>query len=51
MDHWDLIITDGLANHREIILFDARGVGSSSGTPRNRFEDMGDDIATFARSA
>ena len=31
MDHWDPIITDGLAQQREVILFDNAGVGGSSG--------------------
>lgn len=47
MDHWDPLITDGLAAGHEVILFDGRGVGGSSGTPRNRIEDMADDIAAF----
>lgn len=45
MDHWDPLLTDGLAEGREVILFNGRGIASSSGTPRNRMEDMADDIA------
>ncbi|MFT0182780.1 alpha/beta fold hydrolase [Pseudomonas benzopyrenica] len=45
MDHWDPLLTDGLAEDREVILFNGRGIASSSGTPRNRIEDMADDIA------
>ncbi len=45
LDHWDPLLTDGLAESREIILFTGRGIASSSGTPRNRIEDMADDIA------
>ncbi|GAB3461535.1 alpha/beta hydrolase [Massilia terrae] len=45
MDHWDPLLTDGLAEGREVILFNGRGIASSSGTPRNRIEDMADDIA------
>jgi len=45
MDHWDPLLTDGLAAGREVILFNGRGIASSSGTPRNRIEDMADDIA------
>lgn len=45
MDHWDPLLTDGLAQGREVILFNGRGIASSSGTPRNRMEDMADDIA------
>ncbi len=50
MDHWDPLVTDGLAEGREVILFDGRGIASSSGTPRNRIEDMADDIAAVIRA-
>jgi len=43
MDHWDPVITDGLAEGREVILFDGRGIAASSGTPRNRMEEMADE--------
>ncbi|UZE21135.1 alpha/beta hydrolase [Pseudomonas sp. B21-056] len=45
LDHWDPVLTDGLAAGREVILFNGRGIASSTGTPRNRIEDMADDIA------
>lgn len=45
LDHWDPLLTDGLAAGREVILFNGRGIASSTGTPRNRIEDMADDIA------
>ena len=32
MDHWDPLMTDGLAAGREVILFKGCGVASSSGT-------------------
>ncbi|MEI5526520.1 alpha/beta hydrolase [Streptomyces brasiliscabiei] len=50
MDHWDPLLTDGLAEGREVILFNGRGVASSSGAPRNRMEDMADDIAAVIRA-
>ncbi|MDX2967102.1 alpha/beta fold hydrolase [Streptomyces acidiscabies] len=50
LDHWDPLITDGLAEGREVILFNGRGLASSSGTPRNRIEDMADDIAAVIRA-
>lgn len=50
MDHWDPLMTDGLAQGREVILYDGRGIASSSGTPRNRMEDMADDIALVIRA-
>jgi pimeloyl-ACP methyl ester carboxylesterase len=45
LDHWDPILTDGLAAGREVILYNYRGCASSTGTPRNRIEDMADDAA------
>ncbi len=50
MDNWDPLITDGLAAGREVILFNGRGVASSTGTPRNRIEDMADDAAAVIRA-
>ena len=50
MDHWDPHLTDGLAAGREVILYNGRGIASSSGTPRNRIEDMADDIAAVIRA-
>ena len=50
MDHWDPLMTDGLAAGREVILFNGRGVASSSGKPRTRIEDMADDAAAAIRA-
>lgn len=50
MDHWDPLMTDGLAKEREVILFNGRGVASSEGTPRDTFMEMADDIAAFIRA-
>ena len=50
MDHWDPLLTDGLAEGREVILYNGRGVASSSGTPRTRIEHMADDAAAFVRA-
>ncbi len=50
MDHWDPLMTDGLAEGREVILFNGRGVASSGGAPRTRIEDMADDAAAFVRT-
>lgn len=38
MDHWDPLMTDGLAQDREVILMNGRGVASSTGRPRTRVE-------------
>lgn len=50
MDHWDPLMTDGLAAGREVILFNGRGVASSTGTPRTRIEEMADDAAAVIRA-
>ncbi len=50
MDHWDPLMTDGLAAGREVILYDPRGLASSTGTPRGLIEDMADDAATVIRA-
>ncbi|TCQ99125.1 alpha/beta hydrolase [Neorhizobium sp. JUb45] len=50
MDHWDPIMTDGLAEGREVILYNYRGCASSTGTPRTRIEDYADDAASVIRA-
>ena len=50
MDHWDPVITDGLAQHREVILFDNAGVGASSGEVPPTFPDMAMDAIAFIRA-
>jgi pimeloyl-ACP methyl ester carboxylesterase len=50
MDHWDPLMTDGLAEGREVILFNGRGVASSGGAPRTRVEDMAEDAAAVVRA-
>ncbi|WP_338811546.1 alpha/beta hydrolase (plasmid) [Agrobacterium leguminum] len=49
LDNWDPAMTDGLAAGREVILYNYPGCASSTGTPRNRVEDMADDAAAFVR--
>lgn len=50
MDHWDPLMTDGLAAGREVILYNGRGIASSSGQPRTRIEHMADDAAAVIRA-
>lgn len=50
LDHWDPLMTDGLAAGREVILFNGRGVASSTGTPRTRIEAMADAAAASIRA-
>jgi pimeloyl-ACP methyl ester carboxylesterase len=47
MDWWDPELTDGLATTREVILFDNRGVGLTSGETPNRIEKVADDAHAF----
>jgi pimeloyl-ACP methyl ester carboxylesterase len=47
MDHWDPAVTDGLAQGREVILFNNAGVSSSSGTVPTSIEEMGANAVAF----
>jgi pimeloyl-ACP methyl ester carboxylesterase len=44
------VITDGLAERREVILFDNAGVGASSGDVPETFPDMARDAIAFIRA-
>jgi pimeloyl-ACP methyl ester carboxylesterase len=50
IDHWDPAVTDGLAQGREVILFNNAGVSSSSGAVPTTFEDMGANAVAFIRA-
>jgi pimeloyl-ACP methyl ester carboxylesterase len=50
MDHWDPVITDGLAERREVVLFDNAGVGASSGEVPPTFPDMARDAIAFIKT-
>ena len=50
MDHWDPAVTDGLAQSREVILFDNTGVGASSGEVPSSFPAMATDAIAFIRA-
>ncbi len=47
LDSWDPAVTDGLAQSREVILFDNVGIGKSSGEVPNTFGDMARDAGVF----
>ncbi|MGH8782401.1 alpha/beta fold hydrolase [Paraburkholderia sp.] len=47
MDHWDPAVTDGLAQDREVILFNNAGISSSSGTVPESIEEMAANAAAF----
>jgi len=50
MDHWDSLVTDGLAKGRPVILFNNAGVASSSGETPNTIEEMADHAAVFVKA-
>jgi pimeloyl-ACP methyl ester carboxylesterase len=50
LDHWDPAGTDGLAQTREVILFDNAGVGASSGETPGSFPEMGANAIAFIRA-
>jgi pimeloyl-ACP methyl ester carboxylesterase len=47
MDHWDPLVTDGLAVTREGILFNNAGISNSSGEVPTTFEEMGANAIAF----
>jgi pimeloyl-ACP methyl ester carboxylesterase len=50
LDHWDPAVTDGLAQSREVILFDNAGVASSSGETPSSFQEMGANAIAFIKA-
>src|ERR1700674_2180277 len=50
MDHWDPLVTDGLAATREVILFNNAGVSSASGEVPTSVEEMAVNAAAFIRA-
>ncbi len=50
MDHWDPAVTDGLAQQREVILFDNAGIGASSGETPANIPDMATDAIAFIKA-
>jgi pimeloyl-ACP methyl ester carboxylesterase len=50
MDHWDPAVTDGIAQQRDVILFNNAGISSSSGEVPTRIEDMAANAAAFIKA-
>jgi len=50
MDDWDPAITNGLAQKHKVILFDNRGVGSSSGQVPTTIAEMATDAVAFIKA-
>ena len=47
VDNWDPALIDGIATHREVILFDNVGVGGTSGTTPDTIGQMAVDAVAF----
>ncbi|KAL2030182.1 hypothetical protein VTO58DRAFT_107536 [Aureobasidium pullulans] len=47
MDHMDPLVANGLAAHRPLILYDAPGVGRSTGSTSTSFAHAATDLAAF----
>lgn len=50
LDNWDPAVLDGLAEEREVIIFNNAGVASSSGEVPTTFEAMGKNAILFIES-
>jgi pimeloyl-ACP methyl ester carboxylesterase len=50
MDYWDPAVTDGLAQSREVILYNNAGVSNSSGETPTSFQEMGANGLAFVRA-
>ena len=50
MDHWDPLVTDGLAAKREVILFNNAGISSTSGVVPTSVEEMAANAAAFIKA-
>src|SRR3979411_3517008 len=50
MDHWDPLVTDGLAATREVILCNNAGISNSSGEVPTTFEEMGANAIAFLKA-
>jgi pimeloyl-ACP methyl ester carboxylesterase len=50
LDYWDPAVTDGLAESREVILFDNAGIASSSGEVPPSIPQMGTNAIAFIRA-
>ncbi|MFF2374872.1 alpha/beta fold hydrolase [Streptomyces xiamenensis] len=50
LDNWDPRVVDAIAAHRQVIAFDNRGVGASSGTTPDTVTAMARDAVVFIRA-
>jgi pimeloyl-ACP methyl ester carboxylesterase len=50
MDNWDPKVTDGLAEHFQVVLFDYKGIGASGGQAPDKIQDMSQDVISFIKA-
>jgi pimeloyl-ACP methyl ester carboxylesterase len=50
MDDWDPMITNGFAKYGEIVIFDNRGIGSSSAETPDNIATMAQDVISFIKA-
>ncbi|MFL9836711.1 alpha/beta hydrolase [Flavobacterium sp. ST-75] len=50
LDNWDPLILDGLAQEREVLIFDNTGVGNSTGETPDNVADMAHDAIDFLKA-
>jgi pimeloyl-ACP methyl ester carboxylesterase len=50
LDNWDPKVTDGLAKHRPVILFNNAGVASSGGEPADTMSGMAEHVVAFVNA-
>ena len=50
MDNWDPALLDAIAKERTVVVFDNRGVASTSGETPGTYREMADDAAAFIRA-
>jgi pimeloyl-ACP methyl ester carboxylesterase len=50
MDNWDPQVTDGLAEHFPVVLFDNKGIGATLGETPDNIEAMAQDALSFVKA-
>ncbi len=50
LDNWDPIVTNGLAKHFKVILFDNKGIGASTGETPDNIGTMAQDAISFTKA-
>jgi pimeloyl-ACP methyl ester carboxylesterase len=50
IDNWDPVITNGLADHFQVVLFDNKGIGASGGETPGTIQAMAKDAISFIRA-